>query len=323
MSLRVGIIGGAGYTGGELIRLLLHHPEVEIDFVHSRSNPGRFVHEVHSDLLGDTDLKFTDFLNEDVHVNFLCLGHGNSRKFLGEASISDRVSIIDLSQDFRLKSGLEREFVYGLPELQRDKIREADNIANPGCFATGIQLGLLPLAKEQLLRSEIQVNAITGSTGAGQSPSDTTHFSWRSGNVSVYKAFTHRHLNEIHQSLHSLQESYSDRINFIPMRGNFTRGILAAMHLKSNQSLEESLSLYEDYYADHPFVHISKSNPDLKQVVNTNKCFLYLEKHRDNLLIISLTDNLIKGAAGQAIQNMNLMFDLEETTGLQLKPSAF
>lgn len=323
MAVRVGVIGGAGYTGGELIRLLLNHPEVDIAFIHSRSNPGKNIYEVHSDLLGDTDLKFTDYLIDDVDVNFLCLGHGNSRKFLEETSIPDRVSIIDLSQDFRLESGFNREFVYGLPELQREMIMEADNIANPGCFATGIQLGLLPLAKENLLQSEIQVSAITGSTGAGQSPSATTHFSWRSGNVSVYKAFTHRHLNEINKSLQSLQDGYSEQINFIPIRGNFTRGILAAIHLKSDKSLDDTLSLYEDYYSTHPFVHISKTNPDLKQVVNTNKSFLYLEKHGDNLLIISLTDNLVKGAAGQAIQNMNLMYNLEETTGLKLKPSAF
>jgi len=323
MTIRAGIVGGAGYTGGELIRLLQHHPEVRVAFVHSRSSAGKPITEVHPDLLGETDLVFTDTIDFDVDVLFLCLGHGHSREFLAARQIPNDVKIVDLSQDYRLESPGERPFVYGLPELQRSEIQSAANVANPGCFATGIQLGLLPLASEHLIDSDVQVSAITGSTGAGQSLRPTTHFSWRSGNISVYKAFTHQHLAEITKSVEQLQPGFSSDINFIPIRGNFTRGILAALHLKSGLSRAEVSELFNTYYAPHPFVFLSEKNPDLKQVVNTNKCFLYLEKHEENLLVVSVLDNLLKGASGQAVQNMNLMFGLNETAGLQLKPSAF
>jgi len=323
MAVQVGIIGGAGYTGGELLRILLRHPEAEIVFIHSRSQAGHKIIEVHKDLVGECDLVFTDAIQTNVDVMFLCLGHGHSRDFLAETDIPDKVKIIDLSQDFRLGSPTERTFIYGLPELNRDVIRSAENIANPGCFASGIQLGLLPLAKEGLLQSEVQVSAITGSTGAGQSPGATTHFSWRNSNISVYKPFTHQHLDEITPSLKKLQGDFDSNINFIPFRGNFTRGILSSIHLKTRQSLNESLDLFREYYTEHPFVHITDQPLDLKQVVNTNKCLLSLEKHGDNLLIISAIDNLVKGASGQAVQNMNLMFGIDETEGLLLKPSAF
>lgn len=318
-----GIVGGAGYTGGELIRLLLNHPGVELVYVHSRSNHGNPLSSVHTDLIGDTDLMFTDAFSDDVDVIFLCLGHGNSRDFLETHTVRNQTGIIDLSQDFRLESGAGREWIYGLPELNREAIRESNSIANPGCFATTIQLGLLPLAAEGKIKREIQVSAVTGSTGAGQSPSPTTHFSWRSANISVYKAFTHQHLGEITDSLQRLQPGLNQSINFIPFRGNFARGILAAIHTKSELSLESAQALYSDYYAEHPFVHLSDENPDVKRVVNTNKDILYLEKHNDNLMIISVLDNLVKGASGQAVQNMNLMFSLDESAGLRLKASAF
>lgn len=323
MTLQVGIVGGAGYTGGELIRILHHHPEADVAFIHSRSKAGSPVAEIHRDLLGDVDLIFTDTIEEDVDVLFLCLGHGHSREFLAEHPIPDPVKIIDLSQDFRLKSSGERPFIYGLPELQREKVRSAQNIANPGCFASGIQLGLLPLAEEALIRSEVQVSAITGSTGAGHAPRPTTHFSWRSSNISVYKAFSHQHLGEIIHSLRQLQPDFDHDINFLPFRGDFTRGIFSALYLKSDLSQDEANILFQEYYATHPFVHITGHQPDLKQVINTNKCLLFLEKHGDTLLIISILDNLIKGASGQGVQNMNLLFDIDETSGLQLKPSAF
>ncbi len=323
MTLQVGIVGGAGYTGGELIRILHHHPEANIAFIHSRSKAGAPVDEIHRDLLGDVDLIFTDTIEEDVDVLFLCLGHGHSREFLAEHSIPGPVKIIDLSQDFRLGSSEERGFVYGLPELQRERVRTAQNIANPGCFAAGIQLGLLPLAEKALIRSEVQVSAITGSTGAGHAPRPTTHFSWRSNNISVYKAFSHQHLAEINQSLRQLQPDFNHAINFLPFRGNFARGIFSTIHLKCDLPEEEANVLFQEYYATHPFVHITGHQPDLKQVINTNKCLLFLEKHGDNLLIISILDNLVKGASGQAVQNMNLLFDRDETSGLQLKPSAF
>lgn len=323
MAIRAGIVGGAGYTGGELIRLLIHHPEVRLTFVHSRSSAGKPVAEIHPDLLGELDLVFTDAIDSAVDVLFLCLGHGHSRQFLTDHQIPASIKVIDLSQDYRLKSSGDRSFIYGLPELQRPAIQESENVANPGCFATSIQLGLLPLASEHRITSEVQVSAITGSTGAGQSLRPTTHFSWRSGNISVYKAFTHQHLGEINQSLRQLQPGLNHDINFIPFRGNFARGILAAIHLKSNLSRAAAIELYKTYYAAHPFVFISETNPDMKRVVNTNKCFLYLEKRQENLLIISVLDNLLKGASGQAVQNMNLLFDLDETTGLALKASAF
>lgn len=324
--IRAGIVGGAGYTGGEMIRLLIQHPQVDLAFVHSKSNAGNKLYQVHTDLLGDTELIFTGELAEDIDVLFLCLGHGDSQKFLQENPISNKIRVIDLSQDFRLKSkaSLEgREFIYGLPELNRDQIRTAQNIANPGCFATCIQLALLPLAKNGLLNKEVHINATTGSTGAGQGLSATSHFSWRNNNLSVYKAFGHQHLNEIGESLTRLQENFSAPIHFIPQRGDFTRGILSAIYLESALSQEEAKELFREYYQDHPFTHISEKNIDLKQVVNTNKCLVHVEKHGDQLFLVSIIDNLLKGASGQAVQNMNLMFGLEETSGLRLKAAAF
>ncbi|HEY8402216.1 MAG TPA: N-acetyl-gamma-glutamyl-phosphate reductase [Cytophagaceae bacterium] len=320
--IKVGIVGGAGYTGGELLRILVFHPNTEIVFVHSNSNAGNPVHAVHTDLLGSTDLVFTDKLSNDVDVMFLCVGHGDAAKFLAANPIPSNIKIIDLSQDFRLtKEG--NNFVYGLPELQRDKIREAQNIANPGCFATCIELGLLPLASKGLIKDEIHISAITGSTGAGQSLSPTSHFSWRNNNISIYKAFTHQHLKEIGQTLRTLQPGMDKEINFIPYRGDFTRGIFASLYTKVDISIDEANNLYNEYYKSHPFTHVSKTNPDLKQVVNTNKGIIYLEKHGNNLLIVSMIDNLLKGASGQAVQNMNLLFGLEETAGLNLKAANF
>ncbi len=321
--IKVGIVGGAGYTAGELIRILLNHPQAEITFVQSSSNAGNLLSDVHTDLLGDTDIKFvaeSDFTLVDVV--FFCMGHGKSKEFLLKHTLPGKVKIIDLSHDFRL----EREgndFVYGLPELNRELIRGSNKIANPGCFATGIQLAILPLAYAGLIKDELHVNGITGSTGAGQSPGSTTHFSWRNNNVSVYKAFEHQHLGEIAQSLKQLQPDFKYDINFIPVRGNHTRGIFVSVYTQFDGSLDVALNIYTKYYESHPFVFVSSVNPDLKQVVNTNKAIVYLEKHGTKLMILSVTDNLIKGASGQAIQNMNLMFGLEETTGLHLKAVAF
>ncbi|MXV14395.1 N-acetyl-gamma-glutamyl-phosphate reductase [Hufsiella ginkgonis] len=340
--IKAGIIGGAGYTGGELLRILVNHPQAEIAFVNSNSNAGNYLYDVHTDLLGDTDLKFTDKILQDIDVLFLCVGHGDAKKLLAAHPINQRVKIIDLSQDFRLSPAVfhqpgtavgdtagDRNFVYGLPELNRHAIKEAANIANPGCFATCIQLGLLPLAGKGSLTADVHINATTGSTGAGQSLSATSHFTWRNNNLSVYKAFEHQHLREIKQSLNQLQAGAyppsedAGGLNFIPQRGDFTRGILAAMYTESSLTLQEAEKLYQDFYASHPFTHISKKNIDLKQVVNTNKCFIHLEKHGDKLFIISIIDNLLKGASGQAVQNMNLLFGLEETMGLKLKAPAF
>lgn len=324
--IKVGIIGGAGYTGGEMLRLLIHHPNVEIVFVNSTSNAGNLVSDVHTDLIGDTDLRFTSDLSQAIDVLFLCVGHGDAKKFLTNHSIESHIKIIDLSQDFRLSvnSTLEtKDFVYGLPELNHEAIKTANNIANPGCFATCIQLGLLPLAAKGLLKNEVHINATTGSTGAGQSLSATSHFSWRNNNLSIYKAFEHQHLNEIGESLKQLNPNFNQELNFIPQRGDFTRGILAAMYTESDLSIEEAYSLYEEYYAVHPFTHVSKKNIDLKQVVNTNKALIHIEKHGNKLFIISIIDNLLKGASGQAVQNMNLMFGLEERQGLNLKATAF
>ena len=324
--IKVGIVGGAGYTGGELIRILINHPQVEILGVQSNSNAGNPVSDVHTDLFGDTHLKFTGVLSQDIDVLFLCVGHGDAKKFLNANNINRNVKIIDLSQDFRLNQNSKdqnREFVYGLPELNRDRIKTAQNIANPGCFATCIQIGLLPLAQKGLLNSEVHINATTGSTGAGQSLSATSHFTWRNNNLSVYKAFEHQHLNEIGESLVQLQSGFDQEINFIPQRGDFTRGILAAIYLDSDLNLDEAIQVYEDFYADHPFTHVSTSNIDLKQVVNTNKALVHLEKHGNKLFIVSMIDNLLKGASGQAVQNMNLMFGLPEMCGLKLKASAF
>ena len=321
--IRTGIIGGAGYTAGELLRILLNHPVVDVTYVHSTSNAGNRISDVHKDLLGDTDLIFSgtmDFTGLDVI--FLCMGHGKSVEFMLNYKLPDDLKVIDLSADYRLKYK-GNEFVYGLPELNLDAIKTAKYIANPGCFATGIQLALLPLASSGLISDEIHVNAITGSTGAGQSPSSTSHFSWRNNNLSAYKIFEHQHLGEINQSLGQLQSSYSPALNFIPIRGNHTRGIFVTAYTKYEGTLEEAKELYNRYYSSHPFVFLVDVNPDLKQVVNTNKCILYLEKHGDKLVIISVTDNLVKGASGQAVQNMNIMFGLDQKTGLYLKPSAF
>jgi N-acetyl-gamma-glutamyl-phosphate reductase len=326
MKIKAGIIGGAGYTGGEMLRILVNHPNVEIAFVNSSSNAGNLIADVHTDLLGDTDLKFTDQILQDIDVLFLCVGHGDSRKFLDANPINDNVKIIDLSQDFRLAANASinnRNFIYGLPELNKGKITSANNIANPGCFATCIQLGLLPLANKGLLQSEVHINATTGSTGAGQSLSKTSHFSWRNNNLSIYKAFEHQHLNEIGESLIQLQGEVKEALNFIPQRGDFTRGILAAMYVESDLTEEQAYELYESYYADHAFTHVSRKNIDLKQVVNTNKCLVHLEKHGNKLFIISIIDNLLKGASGQAVQNMNLMFGLDEKAGLKLKAANF
>lgn len=324
--IKAGIIGGAGYTGGEMLRILVNHPNVEIAFVNSTSNAGNLISDVHTDLIGDTNLKFVSDIPQDIDVLFLCVGHGDARKFLAANPINENIKIIDLSQDFRLheKSTFEnREFVYGLPELNRDKIKSAKNIANPGCFATCIQLGLLPLAAKGLINKEVHINATTGSTGAGQSLSTTSHFSWRNNNLSIYKAFEHQHLNEISESLLQLQPSLSEVLNFIPQRGAFTRGILAAMYLETDLTLEEAQNIYEEYYSAHPFTHVSQKNIDLKQVVNTNKALVHIEKHGGKLFIISIIDNLLKGASGQAVQNMNLMFGFDETAGLRLKAANF
>lgn len=326
-SIQAGIVGAAGYTGGELLRILINHPGVSVAFAHSNSQGGKKISDVHTDLLGDTDLEFSsgpfsslsDRLAGDG-VLFLCSGHGASRQFLAENVIPPGVKIIDLSTDYRDES---EEFVYGLPELQREAIKAADKIANPGCFATGIQLALLPLAEKGLLTDEIHVSAITGSTGAGQSLSQTTHFSWRNNNLSVYKPFTHQHLSEINMNLRRLQAGFAQPIRFIPYRGDFTRGIISNVYTTFTGTIAEARQLYSDFYATHPFTHVSAQPIDLKQVINTNKVLLHLELHDGKLLITSVIDNLTKGASGQAVQNMNLIFGLPEDTGLRLKAPAF
>lgn len=323
MKVKAGIVGGAGYTGGEMLRLLVNHPKVEIVFVHSNSNGGNLISDVHTDLIGDTDLRFTEELSSAIDVLFLCVGHGDAKKFLAANPVAAGIKIIDLSQDFRLAAAAGNDWVYGLPELNRERIRTADFIANPGCFATCIQLGLMPLAAKGLLKQEVHINATTGSTGAGQSLAATSHFTWRNNNLSVYKAFEHQHLNEIGESLSQLDPQFDAVLNFIPQRGDFTRGILAAMYVESDLTAEEAQVLYEDFYAAHPFTHVSSKNIDLKQVVNTNKGLVHVEKHGSKLLIISIIDNLLKGASGQAVQNMNLMFGLDERQGLRLKAAAF
>jgi N-acetyl-gamma-glutamyl-phosphate reductase len=319
--IKVGIIGGAGYTAGELIRLLIYHPEVEIVYIHSRSHAGTPVSLAHTDLYGDTMLTFTDNLSEEVDVVFLCLGHGESKKMISE--IPRKIKVIDLSRDFRTEQGASRPFIYGLPELNREAIRQASNIANPGCFATAIQLALLPLAQKNLLHADLTVSCTTGSTGAGQALTDTSHFSWRQNNLSVYSVFTHPHLAEINKSIRQLQPEFNDTILLFPQRGSFTRGILACVSVRVKESLKKLQEIYQDYYRDHPFVYLSENNVDLKQVVNTNKCLVYLEKSKDDLMIVSVIDNLLKGASGQAVQNMNLLFGLSETAGLKLKASVF
>lgn len=321
--IKVGVIGGAGYTAGELIRILINHPNVEIVFVNSTSNAGNPVTDIHSGLIGETELVFTSGLPiSDVDALFLCSAHGDSKKFMENNEIPASVKIIDLSTDYRAKSP-NHDFVYGLPELNRDKIIAATRIANPGCFATAIQLALFPLAAAGLLTDEIHVNAITGSTGAGVKPSETSHFSWRNNNISMYKPFGHQHLEEIGQSLRQLQPGFKKAVNFIPVRGNFARGIYATTYTYCTLSLEEARKLYTDFYKDSAFTFVTDNNPDLKQVVNTNKGLVYLEKHGDKLLIVSMIDNLLKGASGQAVQNMNLIFGLDEKTGLGLKAIGF
>lgn len=320
---RIGIVGGAGYTAGELLRLLIHHPRVEIGWVHSSSQADRPVAEVHQDLVGETTLRFSSGLDwEAVDALFLCSGHGASAKFMRENAVPDRLKIIDLSQDFRAEDS-SHTFVYGLPELQRNRIKEATRVANPGCFATCIQLGLLPLANDHRLNADVHINAITGSTGAGQQPTNTTHFSWRSNNVSVYKPFQHQHLREITQSVRQLQPDFAHSLNFIPVRGNFARGIFASLYLESTLTTEEARALYTNYYQDAPFVTVTTTNPHLKQVVNTNKALVFVEVVDGKLLIISVIDNLIKGASGQAAQNLNLMMGWDETAGLRLKAGYF
>lgn len=321
--IKAGIIGGAGYTGGEMIRLLIQHPGVELDFIHSRSNAGNPVYSVHEDLVGSTDLTFTDTINQDVDVVFLCLGHGESGKFLQETPFSSSVKIIDLSQDFRLgQTAGDRAFVYGLPELNRDAIQQAKNIANPGCFATTILLGLLPLAHARLL-GDVYATGITGSTGAGQRLQSTTHFTWRANNISAYKTLNHQHIKEIKRSIKQVSASYDKAINFVPWRGDFTRGIFVSSSIPTSISLDEARKRYKDFYEGHPFSVVSDVAISLKQVVNTNKCLLHLEKEGDVLVVHSALDNLVKGASGQAVQNMNLVCGLEETAGLQLKGIAF
>ncbi|MBO7290532.1 MAG: N-acetyl-gamma-glutamyl-phosphate reductase [Bacteroidaceae bacterium] len=321
--IRVGIIGGAGYTAGELIRLLLIHPEVEIKFIHSSSNAGNRITDVHAGLHGETELMFTDEMPfEEIDLLFFCTAHGDTRKFMESHTLPDELKVIDLSMDYRIKSN-DHDFIYGLPELNRRNTCKSRYVANPGCFATCIELGLLPLAKEHLLKGDISVNAITGSTGAGVKPQATTHFSWRNDNMSIYKPFEHQHLPEIIQSVRQLQPDYNGEIDFIPYRGGFARGIFATIVVKCDLDIETLYKLYEHYYDRDSFTHIVNTPVDLKQVVNTNKCLIHLEKHGNKLLITSVIDNLLKGASGQAVHNMNLLFGLAETVGLQLKPSAF
>lgn len=325
-TFNIGIVGGAGYTGGELLRILLNHPFVTVAFIHSNSQAGKPVWSTHTDLLGDTELTFTgDDLNtllaqDGLDAIFLCMGHGASQTFMDEYEVSDDITVIDLSTDFRDEHD---DFVYGLPELQRDRVREATRVANPGCFATSIQLALLPLAKAGKLTDAVQVSAITGSTGAGQALVPTTGFTWRNNNVSIYKAFTHQHLSEIRQSLTQFEPDFNAPIHFVPYRGDFTRGIMANVYTPFAGTVAEATELYKSFYAEHPFTHVSDAPIDLKQVVNTNKCLLHLEVHDGQLLITSVIDNLVKGAAGQAVQNFNLVAGLPEDTGLRLKAVAF
>ncbi|KJD35425.1 N-acetyl-gamma-glutamyl-phosphate reductase [Tamlana sedimentorum] len=325
-NIKVGIIGGAGYTAGELIRLLINHPNAEIDFVYSTSNAGNQISKIHQDLVGSLNRVFTDTVNTNVDVLFLCLGHGNSVKFLSNHTFSENTKIIDLGNDFRLEADKVFEgktFVYGLPELNKTAIEGANYIANPGCFATAIQLGLLPLADANFLQNDVHINAVTGATGAGTSLSATTHYTWRDNNFSYYKPFTHQHLGEINQSVKQLQDNFASEINFMPNRGNFSRGIFATLYTKFEGSVDDAKNLYQNFYDSAKFTFISDDFLHLKQVVNTNKCLVHLHKHEGKLLITSIIDNLLKGASGQAVQNMNLMFGLEETTGLHLKGTYF
>ena len=329
--IKAGILGAAGYTGGELIRLLVHHPEAEIVFANSESNAGNLVADVHEGLLGDTDLRFTDAMPfNEVDVVFFCFGHGKSEEFLKEHAIPEHVKIIDLTQDFRIAAPTH-DYVYGLPEIHKEQIQRCQHLANPGCFATCIQLGLLPLAKAGLLTHDVAVNAITGSTGAGQKPVSTTHFSWRTDNMSIYKVFTHQHLHEIRQSLTELQVSLDVDVDFIPYRGDFARGIFCTEVVKfngeegtpTNPTAEQLADMYRTFYADAAFTHYIDKALDLKQVVNTNKALVHIDKFGNKAVITCIIDNLLKGAVGQAVQNMNLMFGIEERSGLLLKSSAF
>ncbi len=319
---RVGIVGSAGYTAGELIRILLHHPEVRLECLYSTSSAGALVSDVHQDLVGDTELRFTDQLPSSLDVVFLCLDHGHSGEFLKAHPHLSTAKIIDLSNEFRV-SDASHDFIYGLPELQRDAIRHANHVANPGCFATAIQLCLLPLAAASVLRHDVHVQAITGSTGAGRKNQDSVHFSWRTNNVQVYKAFNHQHLPEIRQSVSQLQSDFNHSLHFIPLRGNFSRGILASAYTACTLSESELQSLFREYYKDHPFVHVVDDSPDLKRVVNTNKALLQVSKHGSQAFMVCVVDNLLKGASGQAVQNMNLMQGYDEGTALQLKAIAF
>ena len=324
--IKVGIIGGSGYTAGELIRILMFHPNATLDFVYSTTNAGKPLSIAHHDLMGDIEMNFTDQVNPNVNVVFLCLGHGKSKAFLEQHQFSKDTKIIDLGNDFRLTKDAEfdgKQFIYGLPELNKTAIQSANYIANPGCFATAIQLALLPLAKNGLLNEDVHINATTGSTGAGVSPSETTHFSWRNNNMSHYKAFEHQHLGEINQSIQQLQAGYPSELLFVPNRGDFARGIFATLYTTVSDSLEDIVAKYEAFYAEQPFVTVTTTNINMKQVVQTNKCIISLMKKGNRLLITSVIDNLTKGASGQAIQNMNLLFGLDETTGLHLKPCGF
>ncbi|MCQ2144414.1 MAG: N-acetyl-gamma-glutamyl-phosphate reductase [Bacteroidales bacterium] len=319
--IKAGIIGGAGYTAGELLRILINHPEVEITFVHSSSNAGNKLYDVHEGLFGDTELCFSaEYDLNAVDVLFLCSAHGKSAEFWSENERPASLKVVDLAQDFRDESA---GYVYGLPELQREKIRKAELIANPGCFATAIQLAILPLAAAGLLKDEVEITAITGSTGAGVKPGATTHFSWRNNNISAYKVFEHQHLKEIGRNVCNLQKDFDKALNFVPVRGDFARGIFASVYTSCDLSTEEAVTLYKNYYGDAAFTFVSDKAVDLKQVVNTNKCIISLAKHGDKLVIASVIDNLLKGASGQAVQNMNLIFGLPENTGLKLKASAF
>ncbi|UZO79906.1 N-acetyl-gamma-glutamyl-phosphate reductase [Aquimarina sp. ERC-38] len=324
--IKAGIIGGSGYTAGELLRILVRHSKVSLDFVFSTTNAGKYIYEQHTDLIGDTEVIFTDQVNPEVDVLFLCLGHGRSRAFLEQHTFSKRTKVIDLGNDFRLnkdRSFLGREFVYGLPELQIDQIRSASNIANPGCFATAIQLALLPLAAKRELTAPVHINATTGSTGAGIMPGGTTHFSWRDNNFSSYKVFTHQHLGEISESLQQLQGNVDHPLFFIPNRGNFSKGIYATLYTSYAGSEQEAIDLYREYYKNAVFTILSDKEISLKQVLNTNKCILHLVKKEGMLIITSVIDNLVKGASGQAVHNMNLMFGFDEKESLALKSSVF
>lgn len=317
--IRAGIVGAAGYTGGELVRILINHPWVTLEFCQSQSQAGKNVYDIHTGLFG-LDQKFSSDIRE-ADVLFFCMGHGRSKTLMLEREFDTSTKIVDLSHDFRIKN--DHDFIYGLPELQREEIIKASHIANPGCFATSIELALLPMAAQMRILSPVHVHGITGSTGAGQSLSETSHFSWRNNNVSIYKAFSHQHLDEIRQCLNQVDDQFNAPIYFVPVRGNFTRGILSSLYFESDLTQDEANQLYKDYYLDHPFVHIIDQNPDIKMVVNTNLCLLNIQVHKGMIHIISVIDNLVKGASGQAVQNMNLMFGLPESSGLNLKGTVF